>query len=94
DLKNQTMVLDRVHQIVQKRNLTLLMTVHDPNLAVIYADKLVMLNGGSVIACGKPASTVTTENLRTMYGSTVTVFNWRGTKIVHPGKRKCSKQSI
>jgi iron complex transport system ATP-binding protein len=89
DLKNQTMVLDRVHEVVTSRGLTLLLTVHDPNLAVVYSDRVILLCGGEVIANGEPGDVINEKNLKRMYGSSVTVFSWKGTKVVHPGIRRC-----
>ncbi|HOP63379.1 MAG TPA: ABC transporter ATP-binding protein [Spirochaetota bacterium] len=89
DLKNQKIVLDRVHGIVKERRLSLLMTVHDPNLAVIYSDRVIMLCEGEVLSAGTPSDVINNENLRKMYGSSVTVFTWEGTRVVHPGKRIC-----
>lgn len=89
DLKNQIMVLDRVHETVKARGLTVLMTVHDPNLAMIYSDHVVMLHAGTVLAAGRPADVLNNTHLQKMYGKSVTVFNWKGMKVVHPGVKKC-----
>jgi iron complex transport system ATP-binding protein len=74
---------------VKERGLSLLMTVHDPNLAVIYSDRVVMLCDGEVLSAGTPSDVINNENLRKMYGSSVTVFSWEGISVVHPGKRIC-----
>jgi len=89
DLKNQIMVLDRVHETVKARKLTVLMTVHDPNLAMIYSDHVVMLHQGTVLSSGKPVDVLNKTHLKKMYGHSVNVFNWKGIKVVHPGVRKC-----
>lgn len=89
DLKNQIMVLDRVHETVTERKLTVLMTVHDPNLAMIYSDHVVMLHAGTVLSSGKPVDVLNNTHLKKMYGKSVTVFNWKGIKVVHPGVKKC-----
>ena len=79
------MVLDRVYETVKSKKLTLLMTVHDPNLAMIYSDKVVMLHCGTVLSSGRPHDVLNNKNLKEMYGNSVSVFNWKGIKVVHPG---------
>ncbi|MGJ8722182.1 MAG: ABC transporter ATP-binding protein, partial [Salinibacterium amurskyense] len=46
--------------------------LHDLNLAARYCDQLVLLDGGTVVAAGDPASVLTPENLEPVYGIDVT----------------------
>ncbi|MFO1541317.1 MAG: ABC transporter ATP-binding protein [Chloroflexota bacterium] len=43
DLRNQVHVLDVVRRLVQEQDLTVLMTIHDPNQALAYSDHVVLL---------------------------------------------------
>ena len=43
DLRNQVRVLETVHRLARAQDLTVLMTVHDPNHAFAYADHAVLL---------------------------------------------------
>ena len=43
DLRNQVKVLDTIHRLARAQELTVLMTIHDPNQAFAYADHAVLL---------------------------------------------------
>ena len=43
DLRNQVRVLETIHRLARAQDLTVLMTVHDPNHAFAYADHAVLL---------------------------------------------------
>jgi len=88
DIRNQVMVLDMVHSIARTKGVTVLMTVHDPNLALIYADQVVLLNRGAVAASGRPGRVISPKNLRTVYGDTVKVINAGGERSVRIAGRR------
>ena len=52
DLKNQHAIMRFIRSIVQVHHLTALMTMHDLNLALHYADKFVLLKEGTVFGAG------------------------------------------
>ncbi|MFZ6017821.1 MAG: ABC transporter ATP-binding protein [Nitrospirota bacterium] len=84
DFRNQVLVLKKVREIAREKGLTVLMTLHDPNLAMLFSDKVVMINDGHVVSKGTPQIVITEDNLKKIYGIDVTVINWNGTKIIHP----------
>lgn len=84
DFRHQVAVLKKVKEITRKKGLITLMTLHDPNLAMIFSDKVVMINDGHVVSNGLPQEVITKENLKSVYGIDVSVVNWNGTKIIYP----------
>jgi len=66
DLKHQVEVLGRVKARVN-RGLAALAVVHDVNHAAAFADKVLLLKGGRVLAWGSPESVMTTEVLEQLY---------------------------
>ena len=66
DLKHQVEVLGRVKARV-KRGLAALAVVHDVNHAVAFADKVLLLKDGRVLALGSPVAMMTTEVLEQLY---------------------------
>lgn len=84
DFRNQLQVLKKVRQITREKKLTVLMTLHDPNLAMLFADQVIVLNGGGVHAHG-PAAAVLTENLLArVYGVEVAILDNNGIKVISP----------
>ncbi len=84
DFHNQIMILSKVREVVRRKGLTVLMTLHDPNLAMQFSDQVVMIENGKIVAQGAPDEVLTRENLRQMYGLDVNVVNCDGTNIIYP----------
>ena len=68
DIRHQIQVLDLVRSLVQEKRLSVVMAIHDLNLAVRYCDHLVLLNGGLQVCAGTPEEVFTPENLHTVFG--------------------------
>lgn len=47
--------------------------LHDPNLAMLYADRVTLLNNGRVLASGEPVSVLSVEHIAQVYGITVSL---------------------
>ncbi|XHH09938.1 MAG: ABC transporter ATP-binding protein [Candidatus Bathyarchaeia archaeon] len=83
DLCNQHRIMAAIVDIVKKTNLTAIMTMHDLNLAVRYADKFIMLKEGKVFAAGDQ-TVITPRNIEAVYGLPVDVEQYRGRLVVVP----------
>lgn len=68
DVSHQIEMLDLLTDLNQTRGTTVLMVLHDLNLSARYADHLVALHGGRVVAEGTPAEVVTERNVRDVFG--------------------------
>ena len=68
DVSHQVEVLDLLTDLNRDRGTTIVMVLHDLNLAARYADHLVALAGGTVYAAGDPADVLTTGTVRAVFG--------------------------
>jgi iron complex transport system ATP-binding protein len=68
DVSHQVEVLDLLTDLNQARGITVVMVLHDLNLAARYADRLVMIAGGDVAAAGPPAEVLTEERVQEVFG--------------------------
>ncbi len=84
DFRNQVHVLSKVREIAMQKGLTVLMTLHDPNMAMLFSKEVVIMNDGHLIVHGSPQEVITEENLKRVYGIDVSVVNWNGAKIIYP----------
>ena len=84
DFRNQVVVLSKVKSIVKENGLTAMMTLHDPNLALLFSDRVLLLNGGTAVARGKPREVITKENLKAVYGLDVEFLSGDGMEMVCP----------
>ena len=66
DLKNQLEVIQIIKQIVSEKQISAIVTMHDLNLALRFADKYMMIQNGSVFAAGG-AEILTAENIAQVY---------------------------
>ncbi|MFI5910649.1 ABC transporter ATP-binding protein [Dactylosporangium sp. NPDC051541] len=68
DLAHQIDVLELVARLHRERGRTIVMVLHDLNLAARYADHVVAMRDGKIVAQGDPASVFTPELLSAVFG--------------------------
>ena len=68
DLAHQVEVLDLLTDLNRRRGTTVVIVMHDLNLACRYADHLVALKEGRVVAAGTPQEVVTEETIAEVFG--------------------------
>ena len=73
DLHHQLAVLGRIRDAVQSRNAVGIVALHDLNLAARFADHLILLGQGRVLAEGPPADVLNAPELATTYGVDITI---------------------
>jgi iron complex transport system ATP-binding protein len=79
-------MLDLVDRLNATRGTTVAMVLHDLNLAARYADHLVAMRDGRVVAEGRPADVVTVDLVREVFGleARVATCPVAGTPLVVP----------
>jgi len=90
DLAHQIDVLDLVERMHTERGRTVVMVLHDLNLAARYADRLVAMKDGRIVASGPPAQVLTVDLLRDVFGLQARVLDdpVTGTPMVVPVARR------
>ncbi|MFG2539874.1 ABC transporter ATP-binding protein [Streptomyces sp. NPDC048511] len=68
DASHQIEVLDLLTDLNRTRGTTVVMVLHDLNLAARYADHLIALAAGRIHAAGTPAEVLTEETVETVFG--------------------------
>jgi len=68
DVSHQVEVLDLLTDLNRSRGTTIVMVLHDLNLAARYADHLVAMTAGHVHATGAPSQVLTEECVRIVFG--------------------------
>ena len=74
DLKYQIELLDLLKTWVRENNKTLIGVFHDLNLARHFGNVAVLINDGTLAACGTIEETLDSETLRTIYGIDIRSF--------------------
>jgi len=84
DFRNQITILKKVKNIVREKGLVALMNLHDPNMALIFSDRVLLLNRGALVAQGRPDEVITRENLFEVYGLEVEFVGEKGCRVICP----------
>ncbi|MFD0373127.1 ABC transporter ATP-binding protein [Streptomyces sp. NPDC127114] len=87
DIAHQVEVLDLVRRLNRARGRTVVVVLHDLNQAARYADHLVAMKSGRVVAEGPPSEVVTADLVREVFGldSVVVPDPVTGSPLVVPG---------
>ncbi|WP_444995173.1 ABC transporter ATP-binding protein [Aliikangiella sp. IMCC44359] len=64
DIKHQVEVLE----LARDMGISVIVSIHDLNLATAYCDRLILMDKGKIIALGEPEQVITEECLRQVFG--------------------------
>ncbi len=86
DLKYQYEVLDQVRRLTKQNQLVSVITMHDLNMAAMFADRIAILDKGKLLAIGKAEEVLTSDLIRQAFGVDVTVMKHPvlGTPLIIP----------
>lgn len=68
DIAHQVEVLSLVQRLSRQLDLSVIVVLHDINMAARYCDRLIALHSGRLLLDGSPAELMTTDNLHAIYG--------------------------
>lgn len=68
DVRHQLLLLDLIERQRTERDLTVVLVLHDLDHALRYADRVVAMQDGRIVADGPAESVVTPDLLRTVFG--------------------------
>ncbi|XPV75647.1 MAG: ABC transporter ATP-binding protein [Desulfovibrio sp.] len=83
DLKNQVDILQTVRRVVTEHKVAAVMTMHDLNSALRFADKYIFLRGGQIHSAGA-VKDVTAQMVEDVYGLPVEIHYIKGQPAVMP----------
>ncbi|MCR3956468.1 MAG: heme ABC transporter ATP-binding protein [Gudongella sp.] len=68
DINHQIDILNLLRRMNQEKGITIILVIHDINLATRFSDRILLLKKGSIISQGTPEDVITTENILNAYG--------------------------
>lgn len=75
DIAHQVDVLGLVHRLSQQLGLSVIVVLHDINMAARYCDRLIALHSGRLLLDGSPVELMTEANLQAIYGLPMQVLS-------------------
>lgn len=75
DMGHQLETLDLLRRLQRADGIGVVMVLHDINQASFFADRIIALKDGGVVADGPPAQVMTANLVETLYGAHVTVLH-------------------
>ncbi|MDH6678612.1 iron complex transport system ATP-binding protein [Rhodococcus sp. LBL1] len=75
DLSHSVEVLDLVDRMHEEMGRTVIMVLHDLNLAVRYSDHLIVMSQGRIVASGSPQDVISSELLDEVFGLEAAVID-------------------
>ncbi len=94
DITHQVHILNVLQQLNQEMGLSVLMVIHDLNLASEYCDHLILVNQGKIHTQGIPEEVLTFQNIEDVYKTVVVTQNnpLSGKPAVFLASRKVLKE--
>ncbi|MHC4471321.1 MAG: ABC transporter ATP-binding protein [Planctomycetota bacterium] len=83
DLRHQVGILRLLRRLREKEGRTVLAISHDVSLTSRFAERLVLLSKGGVVADGPPSEVLEAETLSRVYGTRITVKPVNGLEVPH-----------
>ncbi len=74
DIGRQIEIIGLIRSLCRENNMTVLMALHDLNIATQYCDRLILLNKQRVHAEGIPEEVITSQNIEEVYGAKNCVY--------------------
>lgn len=71
DISHQVQILNLIHQLTQAPGLTVIMVIHDLNLASEYCDYLILMRSGALYRQGTPNEILNFKNIEDVYKTEV-----------------------
>ena len=73
DLHHQISVLNNI-EVLKSRGVTVISTMHDITLAAMYAERIVVMQGGRALLDGKASDVIHSAELRTAFDNRINVY--------------------
>jgi len=75
DVSHQYELIKLIHQLSKELNLTVIMVLHDINLAARFSDQIIAMHSGRLIIQDSPHNVMNASVLKQIYGMDLALFN-------------------
>lgn len=82
DINHQIELLNLLRTLNKEKGTTIVLVIHDINLAARFSDDIILLNEGEIIGIGNPEDVITAKNIEKAYNLDVAIENNKYTNTV------------
>ena len=82
DMYHAGRLMRELREVSHSQQKTVVIVLHDINQAAQFADTVVTMKSGQVMAVGKPVDVLTKETMKALYNVDVTVLNHQGRPVI------------
>ncbi len=87
DIRHQLEVMDILVELVRDEKLSLIMVIHDLNLASRFMNRIIMMKDGNIFAAGSSAEVFSETNISQVYGVDVKIIEEEGFVHIIPFRK-------
>lgn len=73
DINHQMDILNLLKKLNKEQGTTIILVIHDINLAARYSDEIILINKGEISDMGKPEDIITSDNIENIYNLKVAI---------------------
>ena len=84
DLKYQIQIMDILKELNTNNTMTLVVAMHDLNLASRFCNRIILINDGNVVSDGAPSEVLKKDILEEVYGVDLDLDLKNGYTLIHP----------
>lgn len=74
DMSNQIKVL-QLANLLKNKGYGVIMNTHDPDQALNYADKVILLQNGKIMVCGEPKNVINSNTISELYDTDIEIIS-------------------
>jgi iron complex transport system ATP-binding protein len=82
DPRHEVEIMDLAARLAREKKKTILVTLHNLDLAIKYSDRMVVMKGGRVLAYGPPGDILDEKLLEAVYEIKMKLVSFNGTKVI------------
>jgi len=82
DPRHEVEIMELIRRLAREMRKTVIVTLHNLDMAVKYSDDMVFMKGGSVVASGPPGDILSESLLRNVYDIEMGIVNVAGQRLI------------
>lgn len=83
DYYNQLFIMQKIYEISRKNQLTVMITLHDVNMALACSDKVLIMSNGEIYDFGRPRQVITSKMMEDVFDVETVIYETDKNKFIN-----------